>query len=129
MPIIKELFIVNEVYPLTEDKYNEFASRLDKCGRDDKCQSWVKYDAETHIAPHARKVGEKINEYNKEESGFLGREGMSQSEKNIQTAKIYIALFLIAILIFSMYKKKLLLGIGALVGAGFFYYKQDAIAS
>jgi hypothetical protein len=66
---VKNLFILNETYPLPLDKYAEFKSRKDGCKNNPMCTNKLKFDAETFIVGFAKKHGKKIE--TGEESSFV----------------------------------------------------------
>jgi hypothetical protein len=67
---VKNLFILNETYPLPLDKYEEFKSRKDGCKANPMCTNKLKYDAESFIVDFGKKHGVKI-EIPGEESNFI----------------------------------------------------------
>ena len=66
---VKNLFILNETYPLPLDKYADFKSRKDGCKNNPMCTNKLKFDAETFIVGFAKKHGKKIE--TGEESSFV----------------------------------------------------------
>ena len=66
---VKNLFILNETYPLPLDKYADFKSRKYGCKNNPMCTNKLKFDAETFIVGFAKKHGKKIE--TGEESSFV----------------------------------------------------------
>jgi hypothetical protein len=117
----RDLFILNENYPLESDMYNKYSSKLSQCNKDDKCISWVKYDIEGELKGYAKRVGIKL-----EESNFAGEQRTVSTERPSRVA-LYVALAILAVLIiFSINKKNWLL-LGGASALGLILYKKPEI--
>lgn len=119
----RDLFILNENYPLEADMYSKYSSKLSQCGKDDKCISWVKYDIEGELRSYAKRVGVKL-----EESNFNG--GIDQRVVTERKSKLllYAVLAILAVLVvYSISKKNWLLLGGAAALGGVIYKKPEIL--
>jgi len=146
-----DLFIVNEVYPLQPEAHKYFKGRLDKCFNDERCKSWVKYDAETYVKEHGKKVGEKIEQSGKkltqavysnrgQEKGFFnladlkytGEDGDSNYNgggKSLGPIKLngslLLAVLALGLIVLGIYKKSYAIGfIGVILGVGMYLTRE-----
>lgn len=113
---VKELFIYNETYPLPQDKYMEFKTRLSYCTDNPMCVSRVKGDAETFIAGWGKKNGSKLEDG--DESGFFYMKEDTESpivkkitEKQSSGISSIIIVALIVLGILAVMNKNMTLGI------------------
>lgn len=133
-----ELFIVNEVYPFSDEKaFEYFKGRMNTCGKDEKCQSWVKYDAETYVKEHAMKVGVKVEELvdkknsatNTGESEFIQLTNVKYEFKGDKTdiIKWVVIAILIVLVLFAIKRKSMALGSVAVVGGAILFFAPDKV--
>jgi hypothetical protein len=113
---VKNLFILNETYPLPLDKYAEFKSRKDGCKNNPMCTNKLKFDAETFIVGFAKKHGKKIETGEESSFVFVDDEeptsnftGTDSAKKLDNTQMILIGL-ITAIAVYALIKKNIMTG-------------------
>jgi hypothetical protein len=118
----RDLFILNENYPLEADMYNKYSAKLSACNREEKCVSWVKYDIEGELKSYAKRVGVKL-----EESNFNGSGERTVSTERASRVTLYAVLAILAVLIIYSLSKKNWLLLGGAGALGVIIYKKPDI--